>query len=163
MEFNIIFLDIDGVINTPNYGVQAHATWVKTNGWFKSRDEYGALFDPISVACLEYLAYHTDAKVVISSSWRSKGLKVMKEMFEHRKIDIEVVDITPILENEIRGKEIEKWLSDNCDYVKNYVILDDHMDFTQTQIQEHYVCTKGKYGFEHNAMAKALEILIKKI
>jgi hypothetical protein len=157
----IIFLDIDGVLNTPSYGTKAYAMYKKTKGWFKSRDQYGALFDPMAVECLEYLAHTTNAKIVVSSSWRKSGLEVMKEMFKYRAIDIEIIDTTPIL-NTIRGNEIEQWLLDN-DYVTNYVILDDDTDFTQEQLQKHFVHTHGPNGFDHNCMVKALKILMERV
>ena len=155
---NVIFLDIDGVLNTPNYGVQAHAMWKRTNGWFKSRDEFGAIFDPMAVDCLEYIVHHTNAKIVVSSSWRKSGFKVMKDMFKVRGIDADIIGVTPVL-NTMRGEEIEQWLLKN-DYVTNYVILDDDTDFTEEQKKNHFVCTHGKYGLDHNAMVKALKILM---
>lgn len=158
---NIIFLDIDGVLNTPNYAVQAHATWKNTNGWFKSRDDFGALFDPIAVSCLEYLADTTNAKIVISSTWRTAGLARMKELFKFRGIDVDILDITPRL-NTIRGEEIEAWLQIN-DYVTNYVILDDDTDFTDQQLKSNFVHTNSKYGFNHHAMVQALKILMTRI
>jgi hypothetical protein len=154
---NVIFLDIDGVLNTPSYAVQAHAMWKRTKGWFKSRDKYGQVFDPMACACLEYLVDTTGAKVVISSTWRKSGLQVMKNMFIDRGIGITVIDITPETEL-IRGLEIEKWLYENP--VANYVILDDNNDFTQYQLENHFVDCSGKFGFDHNAMVKALKILL---
>lgn len=164
---NVIFLDIlsicdtdfkcpkcecpDGVLNTPNYGVQAHAMWKRTNGRFKSRDEFGAIFDPMAVDCLEYLVHHTGAKVVVSSTWRKSGFQVMKDLFKFRKIDI--IGVTPVL-NALRGQEIQIWLQENK-HVTNYVILDDNTDFLVDQM-DHFVCTK--YGFDHNCMGKAFEI-----
>lgn len=155
---NIIFLDIDGVLNTPSYGVVAHAMWKRTNGWFKSRDKYGALFDPMAVSCLEYLVHHTNSKVVISSTWRKSGLRVMRDMFAERDIHVDILDVTPIL-NTIRGLEIEHWLLQN-DWVTNYLILDDDKDFTEEQKKNHFVCTRGKHGFDHNAMVRALKLLL---
>jgi hypothetical protein len=157
---NVIFLDIDGVLVTPNYSVQAHGLWKQTNGWFKSRDEFGAIFDPMAIDCLVYLCDTTDSKVVVSSSWRSKGLKRMKDLFKVRGIPIDVIDITPMTIG-IRGSQIEEWLIEHDD-VSNYVILDDDVDFTDAQLKDHFVCTKGKYGFDHNALVKALKILIKR-
>lgn len=154
---NVIFLDIDGVLNTPNYAVQAHAMWKRTNGRFKSRDKYGQVFDPMACSCLEYLADTTNSKIVVSSVWRKSGLQVMKNMFKDRGIDIEVIDVTPESDF-IRGTEIEMWLAEN-DYIKNYVILDDDDDFTPDQIDSHYVDCSGKFGFDHNAMVKAIKIL----
>lgn len=155
---NIIFLDIDGVLNTSNYGVQAHAMWKRTNGWFKSRDEFGAKFDPMAVDCLEYIVHRTNAKIVISSTWRKSGLHVMKNMFKVRGIDADIIGVTPVL-NTMRGEEIEQWLHEN-DYVTNYVILDNNTDFTEEQKKNHFVCTHGKHGLDHNAMVKALKILM---
>ena len=155
---NIVFLDIDGVLNTPNYGVQAHAMWKKTNGWFKSRDEFGAIFDPIAVDCLVYLCDVADAKVVVSSTWRRAGLDRMKAMFKLRGISVDVVDVTPIL-NTKRGEEIETWLQMN-DHVSNYVILDDDTDFTEYQLNHKFVLCAGKYGFDHHCLSKALKILM---
>jgi hypothetical protein len=135
--------------------------WKRTGGWFKSRDIYGQIFDPMACACLEYLAHTTGAKVVVSSTWRKSGLQVMKDMFRDRDIDIEVIDITP-KSDFIRGVDIEMWLAEN-DYVTNYVILDDDDDFTPDQIQSHYVDCSGKFGLDHNALVRALKILMVKI
>lgn len=157
----VVFLDIDGVLNTPNYAVQAHGMWSKTNGWFKSKDEFGAIFDPISVDCLLYLCETTNAKVVISSTWRRVGLLRMREMFKVRGIPIDIIDVTPIL-NLKRGEEIEAWLSEN-DYVTNYVIIDDDTDFTDYQLNNHFVCTRGQYGLNHNAMVLAIKILMERV
>jgi hypothetical protein len=160
LVMNIIFLDIDGVLNTPNYGVQAHGMWKKTNGWFKSKDEFGAIFDPFAVDCLIYLADTTNSKIVISSTWRKSGLERMKAMFKVRGIPVDVIDVTPIL-NTKRGEEIETWLQMN-DYVTNYVILDDDTDFTEYQLNHKFVLTHGKNGFDHNCLVKALKILMER-
>lgn len=157
-ESKVIFLDIDGVLNTPSYAVQAHAMWKRTDGWFKSRDKYGQVFDPMACACLEYLVNTTGAEVVISSTWRKSGLQVMKDMFKDREVYIDVIDVTPESDF-IRGTEIEMWLAEN-DWVTNYVILDDDDDFTPDQIKSHYVDCSGKFGFDHNAMVRALKILM---
>ena len=60
----IIFLDIDGVLNVIPQG----------------RDEYGAIFHPEFVANLKHIIDKTGAKLVISSTWRMSGLKIMKEI-----------------------------------------------------------------------------------
>ena len=59
-----LFLDLDGVLNTTEY--QAYL--------FKNQldrsDEYGELFDPQAVAQLERVIVATNARIVISSSWK---------------------------------------------------------------------------------------------
>ncbi|MCG6912835.1 hypothetical protein LJE86_02875 [bacterium BMS3Abin03] len=55
----MIFLDIDGVMNSSNY--------YKT---INIKNEYWDRFNPLSVELLKRLAEETDAKIVITSSWR---------------------------------------------------------------------------------------------
>ena len=57
----VIFLDIDGVLNIIPQG----------------RDQYGSLFHPQFEDNLQYLIEQTKADIVISSTWRYSGLKVM--------------------------------------------------------------------------------------
>ena len=76
----------------------------------------------------------TEAKVVMSSSWRFGWWNTLYEdMFDdQRKLtdllnqyNIEVIDITPKSPDGSRDKEILAWLSKHEDEVGNFVILDD--------------------------------------
>ncbi len=76
----IIFLDIDGVLNVIN----------------QERDNYGHLFHDEFVENLNMIIQAVpEAKIVISSTWRHSGLKVMQEMWSHRSLPGEVIDTTP--------------------------------------------------------------------
>jgi hypothetical protein len=75
----VIFLDIDGVVCLPT----------------RDHDEYGSLFHQPFVDNLRWIVEETGAKIVISSTWRLSGLKVMKEMWEKRGLPGEVIDVTP--------------------------------------------------------------------
>ncbi len=77
----IIFLDIDGVLNVIPEG----------------RDEYGSLFHDHLVENLKSIIEATNAKIVISSSWRKDGLTIMQEMWKKRELPGEVIDVTPSL------------------------------------------------------------------
>lgn len=116
--YKIIFLDIDGVLN-----VYCH-----------NRDEYGCTFHKNLEDNLKLIIDNTNAKIVISSSWRDSGLEIMKEMWLFRNLAGEILDITPY-DNEyrIRGNEIDEWLNNNKDLVSNYVIIDDDSDFLDYQ------------------------------
>ena len=59
----IIFLDIDGVLNTENYNLV-----LKRKGKI-CQDEYGALFDPNAVKQLKRIIDATNADIVVESSW----------------------------------------------------------------------------------------------
>lgn len=147
----VIFLDIDGVLNLRR----------------RERDRYGSLFHKQFVDNLDRIIKETDAKIVISSTWRSSGLDVMQKMWRDRKLPGEVIDITGRLSfakqgygSAPRGCEIDMWLSDQgfqrinwCDEtqikylemskVKNYIILDDDSDMLYNQ-REHFVrCSRN--------------------
>lgn len=118
----IIFLDIDGVLNCEHGFKDKSCT---------KRDEFGHLFYPPSKSLLNDLIDKTDAKIVISSTWRHDGLDEMQKMWKHRKMAGDVIDITPsirsinlpdYIHNDInkeikyslpRGIEIDVWLKWN--------------------------------------------------
>ncbi len=129
----VIFLDVDGVLNS------SHSHSISTN-------EKGWMWDEVSEYHLEKLKRivdKTDAKIVLSSSWREYHplltgdgevtdglLKVLLEKFE--KFGLSIYDVTPELRLQIRGNEIKQWL-DNHSGVSNYVIIDDEYDFRYEQ------------------------------
>lgn len=154
----VIFLDIDGVLNVRRQG----------------RDRFGSLFHAEFVNNLRSIINQTGAKIVISSSWRFSGLDVMKQMWLHRNLPGEVIDITPFtaiyeggdsfMERCERGYEIREWLKSNPCNV--YVILDDDNDILKSQLSQFVKCagvdgnkhTDG-YGLTKNRANRAIEIL----
>lgn len=158
----IIFLDIDGILSVNYCG----------------RDKYGSLFHQKFENNLKYIIDETNAKIVISSTWRFSGLKVLQQMWKDRNLAGEVVDITPdcaqitdgFMENVERGHEIQQWLSKH--QVENYVILDDDQDMLDSQ-KDHFVLCSGNsdhedcedigYGLTKICANKAIEILNKKL
>ena len=161
----IIFLDIDGVLNV----------------LCENKDEYGCIFHEQFVDNLKYIIDETDAKIVISSSWRDSGLDIMKELWKFRNLPGEVIDITPtVLETADyfdiefydlvdRGYEIQQWLDTNN--VLSYVIIDDINDMLPTQ-KDFFVRTlnpfhsdslSGGYGLTKECAKRAIEILNERI
>jgi len=140
-ETKVIFLDIDGVINITK----------EDNGV----DEYGQIFNKKFVSNLRYIIEHTGAKIVISSTWRSSGLQIMKEMWIKRGLPGEVIGITPdeidVVESGEygceyydlvkRGHEIQYYIDSHN--IKNYVILDDVPDFLDNQLRRFVHTYKG--------------------
>lgn len=164
----IIFLDIDGVLNTTNYNslnhfYRRHEAEIKGLQFSspdlrcRTRDKYGHLFDITAVRYLSLLISQTDADIVISSTWKLSGLSVMREMWKYRSLPGNVIDITPTLPNEPRGKEIAKWCEDN-NFTGNYVILDDDSDMLPEQISNFAQCSTN-YGLDYLVYGKALSIL----
>jgi hypothetical protein len=160
----VIFLDIDGVLNTEVF-VRAYFGILKRLGkdrieakaQAKSelRDEFGITFDPMATDMLDLIIKETGAKIVISSTWRASGLRVMQTMWEMRDLPGEVIDVTPRL-NTPRGEEIAEWLRENL--VDSYVILDDDKDMLPEQ-ELHFVQTDGQYGLTRKDALKCIDIL----
>ena len=112
----VIFLDIDGVLNT-----------IDT---FKRRKDiynnYGVIIPRIDfyrVKFLKEIIDKTDAKIIISSTWRKydNDMKELKEVFS--LFDLEVYDVTCIDISGKKGIEINDWLNKN--EVDSFVIIDD--------------------------------------
>jgi uncharacterized membrane protein len=80
-QFNVIFLDIDGVVNLKP----------------ESFDEYWQCFHQPWVDNLARIVAATGAKIVVSSTWRFSGLSVIQEMWQKRGLPGEVIDVTGIL------------------------------------------------------------------
>jgi hypothetical protein len=158
----VIFLDIDGVLNTQNFMNLQYMTrrleaenknlkFEDSTLTTKTRDEYGHLFDPTAVGYLNLLINKTDARIVISSTWRFSGLEVMRKMWSHRGLPGEVYDITGPA-HALRGTDIRVWLMNHPE-VDKYLILDDDCDFHEYQF-EFYVNTSNQYGFDRRAYSK---------
>ena len=85
----IVFLDIDGVLNTEHYqGLLQY----QGKSW---QDEYGAFFDPNAVKQLKRIIDATGADIVVESSWKYLGLDAMKELWKVRSLPGKIIDITP--------------------------------------------------------------------
>ena len=146
----IIFLDIDGVLNVIPQGF----------------DDYGAKFHKHFEDNLKWIIEQTEAKIVVSSTWRFRGLKIMKEMWSKRGLAGNVIDVTPDIDICERGKEIQKWLDSN--EVDSYVIIDDDTDMLESQMdnfvrtsenKEHKDCIDIGYGLTKIFSEKAVSIL----
>ncbi len=159
-KINVIFLDIDGVVNIFD-AEENHKTY---------RDEFGHLFKKECVQHLRNIIEKTGAKIVISSIWRLGGLQEMKDMWKKRDLPGEVIGITPRffvkegdeLHSCPRGFEIKEWFNKakliNKDLkVDNYVILDDDCDMLYEQ-RNNFVKCDNSVGINQNVEDQCLEI-----
>ena len=161
----IIFLDIDGVLNT-KWGY----TQMDRN---TPKDKYGYSFDPRSVANLKKILDETGAEIVISSSWKSFGLSELEDMWQDRGLPGKLIGITPnsvsdeMLLNadldhmeifSIRGMEIKEWLDKHGKKVSHYVIIDDMDNFLPEQ-KSHFVQTDPEVGITEEDADMAIKNL----
>ncbi len=172
----VIFLDIDGVLNS--------ASWFKARDKDDSKSEsvfehHSNDLSPWLVTTFESLMAFAikeeDTRIVLSSTWRT--LFDLDEMYRlldkciqshfNRRISFPreaFIDKTPIglpgqkfSEHIIRGKEIKWWL-DNNQRVTSYVILDDDADMLPEQ-KHNFVHTTWREGMTVQHAMKALRIL----
>lgn len=152
MERPVIFLDFDGVLNTERYYARLMAEGKPTD------DAWGALFDPEAVGNLRKILADTDARIVVSSSWRYvHKLGSLRMMWEIRELPGEIDGILPCdVTNLSRGEEIECWLERNGR--PDYAIIDDLNDFSAEQ-QPHLVEINPIVGITETDATKAIKTL----
>lgn len=152
----IIFLDIDGVLASLDY-IRSLSLLKEPNP-----DSYGYSFDPRCVRNLQYILNCVpDARIVISSSWKSMGVMNLAHMWHIRNLPGDIIGTTPdLLRTTIessRGMEIQKWLEDE-DGIDSYVIIDDDGDMLGSQM-ERFVRTDPMIGLTTADSMKAVRIL----
>lgn len=146
----IIFLDCDGVISTLK------------SGWH---------LDPEKLDLLGKLLEATDAKIVVSSSWRWHTVALtIEKSFPNFPFKDKIIGVTPRL-NFVhsqgnwnfnvpeRGLEIDAYLESLNHQVK-YVILDDDTDFLWSQ-KDNFVHTDSYLGMSEENVIEAINILNK--
>ena len=89
----IIFLDVDGVLNSINNLIEVY------NKTHKSHSGYNYPFDEKCLNNLKFIVDKTDAYIVISSTWRRniKGKMVLLSKLKEYGLDKRVIGFTPIL------------------------------------------------------------------
>lgn len=168
----VVFLDIDGVLNTPgNYHEYSVARKKDNENWADMRSKHIALlFDECCVSALNSITNSTGAKIVVSSSWRHfydgrGGRPTFAELAELLRtvgVTAEVIGMTPtdlprrFSESLPRGKEIKRWLEEHP-IVEAFVILDDNNDMAM--LRHKLVQTKGHIGLCVRDIDKALRHL----
>jgi hypothetical protein len=147
----IVFLDIDGVLNGDSpmhrfifiHICEKNTFFLKL--WHKW-DIYGVR--TLKVFLLWILLKLTNAKVVLSSSWRrnyfssnnTNRVKCLKKNFKF--FGIKVVGATPTINSSERGMEILSWLSEHPE-VKSFVVLDDEDFDLKETVSDYFVKTSN--------------------
>ncbi len=136
----VIFLDIDGVLNSRRYD--------RARDYSKQTD-----IDETRVPLVKEIVDATDAKIVLSSTWRY-----------HWNADSSLCDEDGRYINEIFAKfglTIYDKTSDTTDEkIDSFVIIDDYM-FDWGEFVERFVRTEPQFraGLEEEHVIKAVEIL----
>ena len=150
----IVFLDVDGVLNY--VGCKHHAY-----GYYFVEDD--------KIKLLKEIIDRTEAKIVLSSSWRIERSaqykyekprdyklyhKLVKKLKEY---DLLIYSHTPVL-REYRGKEIDQWLKNwRGETIESFVILDDDADMQP--YMDKLIQTSYETGLTREDVEKAVKML----
>ena len=114
--------------------------------------------DKVSIGLLKELCNITNAKIVISSTWRMlyKEDEFISIFAKYDWDDFPIIDITPINYGEShRGQEIQLWLNENT--IESYIILDDDSDILESQT-DRFIHISRINGFRCEDYCKALRL-----
>jgi len=171
----IIFLDVDGVINSDEF-----ARWCHQNRDFLKEGGSNHI-SPWLVEKVIKICDETGASIVMSSSWRlwslGQTLKNLSSKRDLRPILEHLVGITKRTDERYRGKEIKHFLEccktgyfyteigeqlsdERYSFVKEpkYVIIDDDNDMLDEQLP-YFVQTDFLVGISNEDVNKAIKIL----
>lgn len=145
----VIFLDVDGVLNNPR-------TKTRTRDGWRFVDDY-------LVERLAQIVRATQAKVVLSSSWR-EGWDDNEIYFQDLRRKL--VSYNILLQDrtgkwrKTRAQEIMEYLAQHPE-ITNYVILDDVPDFSSIGYKN-VILTNDLLGLTEQNVKEAIEILEEK-
>ena len=135
-KMNIVFTDIDGVLNTVN-----RSEW---------NQESIKLYDDL---CEEY-----NLKCVLTSTWRvNRTIQEMRNVFNQQGVKTKIVDFTPIIPFSGRGEEIEEWLKNNS--WNKFIIIDDNIRDIESFGLPNIIKCRGWVGFSNEEYNLAKKIL----
>lgn len=146
MSTKIIFLDIDGPM-IPNRAF-----------FLPNQTTIYSVFDPCAVAMLNRLITLSGAKLVITSTWSSKGLDVCKQLLTDNGVVGEIHPdwTTPKKLTSSRTMEIGWWLADHSD-IDGWVVLDDER--LDAGLLPNFVQCDTYEGFSYRNMLESMKHL----
>ena len=147
----VIFLDIDGVLNTSD-------TFKRRKKIYKKIGVLIPRLDFFRIRYLKEIVKNTEAKIVITSSWKKSknDMRELKYIFDLFNLNIYGVTLNCI--DGIRSNEIIDFL--NKHNVDSFVILDDE-SCDLIGLEEHLVKTRnyGQTGLLKDHISVAINIL----
>lgn len=152
----VIFLDIDGVLNSRAYD--------RKRNWNEKTD-----IDETRLPFTKEIVDATGAKIVLSSTWRQHWDKDINRCDEDglyinktfAKFGLSIFDKIPDLGiTALRRDEISKWMKEIKEVIDSFVIIDDYR-YGWGDLSEHFVKTEPNFrlGIEREHVERAVEIL----
>ena len=144
----VIFLDIDGVMNSEDWYEFIEGTDLDKSKGFDRDIDYR------TVKLLDLYIKKHDLYIVITSSWRELTLKqTLQVLGETAMVDIidRIIGQTTRRFDGNRGKEIDMFLKDRPEIDEFYIIDDDCFDIHQ---KEHLIHTDYEHGLTKEDLDK---------
>lgn len=141
----VVFLDIDGVLNTNKTALLHGSIFVMVEDVHKYLDADGLNFLKMLVA--------SDVKIVLSSTWRMG----CTPEFTSKQLDLPIHSHTIISDDDTRGVEIKEWL-DRHPEVTDYCIIDDDSDMLLEQCSK-LMLIDGEVGITYVQMEDICKLL----
>lgn len=141
---NIVFLDVDGVLNT-----------------HKDVGEAVDYIDPKKLRLFALMVRAVDAKIVISSTWRHESymLKSLENYLANAEILDRVIGCTPKMadgKKVFRHHEIKSWLDQHPE-VTRYAIIDDIGKAANQSMKKNFFLIDGDVGITSFICNKVIE------
>lgn len=166
----IIFLDVDGVLNSQVFFFKRKYLREKRErlGHYEfNLEEHDPAneIDPYKVSLLNKIVEATDAKVVVSSTWRRLySLENLRSFLFQKGFCGEIIGITPTKYENYRAqreKEIFAWLKKHNKKGKHnsFVVLDDQLFNIDKEFPDNFVRTDAKFGLTLKLTKQAINIL----
>ena len=165
MTVRVIFLDIDGVLNS-NFRNENQQTEISD----------GRLIDIEKIRLLSTLVKNTNAKIILHSGWKfwfDSALHPLRKEAENLKKllgqeDLMIEDVTPDYSTEeirkskkfslVKASEILAWL-DEHKAVDKWIVIDD-LDLHNPEIETHQLKTDPHIGLTSDDVRKAESMLL---
>lgn len=170
----VLFLDVDGVLNTSRcFRYYAAKTEPKdgsllfVDNLFKSVERFTAPLEKVLLANLKLIVdVVPNLSIVISSTWREDVSlrRFLVAALKKSRIDVDriIIGDTPILSDKCRGCEVRQWLDMHPEY-SNYVIVDDNFkaSFQKYHLAHRFVMTYlGPFHSEEGLTEHAAEKVV---
>jgi len=152
---NIVFLDIDGVLNSSNYFKNI------ANKYEKPYSIYNEPFDSVCMANLKVLIENTNSNIVIISSYRKdkEAIGLFMNALKEYGLYEKVIGMTPILGIR-REDEIKMYISTIKECV-NFIILDDANYYIE--LYDNLIRVDNKNGLSIDNVKKGIEKMNKSL
>lgn len=178
----IVFLDIDGVLNSTDFMRATHKGYGKPpTRWerqliTKALDHWDAPYmelpkarrmiqndirqlDKAAIERLNEIIRQTGAKIVVSSTWRmwyrAPGLQLLLSSFG---LHGDVIDRTVLSPSRYRAHEIQAWLNETKLKIESFVAIDDD-SADMVEVKDRLVKTQSESGLLDEHIERAVEIL----